>query len=284
MLLAKKSSLHPLSLQRRMESPSLGVLSLHLEGERCRVGCEFCYLGQRLGPAAEPLPTSLLQDILLRLDYEEVAVAVSEPAGAVREPLFAIAQAVASRGRTLTLTTTARVLADEPRLLEGVQRVNLSIDPRKGAVTTDSIGTAARRIKPRELVLIVSLVSPEWAERLLAGELHQLLALPEVDRLVLNGLKPPPPWCNRNFWLGAVARLAPLLDRELNRRLFLDCYVAARIFRLGGCPARPDISPGPEFRSCVYQPTADFRFATAPELAARLTGFVPPAECPFPID
>jgi hypothetical protein len=30
------------------ERADLGVLSIHLDGARCRVGCEFCYLGERV--------------------------------------------------------------------------------------------------------------------------------------------------------------------------------------------------------------------------------------------
>jgi len=104
-----------------------------------------------------------------------------------------------------------------------------------------------------------------------------------VDRVALNALKPPPPWCDRAFWLRTCARIAPLLAEHLDRRLFLDCYVAARILQLGGCPARPDVSPGREFRSCVYQAAPDFRFATVGELAERLANFTAPAVCPFPI-
>jgi hypothetical protein len=105
-----------------------------------------------------------------------------------------------------------------------------------------------------------------------------------VARVALSALKPPPPWCDRAFWLRALARLAPLLDEHLDRRLFLDCYVAARILRLGDCPARPDVSPGNAFRACVYQPAEDFRFATVDELARRLERFEAPRVCPFPID
>ena len=34
---------------------SLGVLSLHLDGSPCRVGCEFCYLGSRPDSQGAPL-------------------------------------------------------------------------------------------------------------------------------------------------------------------------------------------------------------------------------------
>jgi hypothetical protein len=146
--------------------------------------------------------------------------------------------------------------------------------------------------------LIVSLTTPEFAARLTDGLLAELVDAPDVDKVALNALKPPPPWCDRAFWLQALARLRPLLERALDRRLFLDCYVAARILRLGGCPARADLSPAPApapalassptgsgvaFRACVYQPAPDFVAADTDALAARLRGFTPPPVCPFPI-
>ncbi len=272
--------------------PSLGVLSIHLDGTVCRVGCEFCYLGDRVAPSAEGgLAHTMLGEILARLDYAEVAVAVSEPANHAVAPLSAIARAAAARGKPLSITTTASVLATAPALLDGVSRVNLSVDPRKGSVAPKLIALAARRAKaespgpiPREVVLIASLTTPAWAESLVGeGRLRELLELPEVDKVALNALKPPPPWCDRAFWLRTCARLAPLLKEHLDRRLFLDCYVAARILHLGGCPARPDVSPGNEFRSCVYQPAPDFRFGSAAELEEKLVEFAPPEVCPFPI-
>src|SRR5262249_30254485 len=58
---------------------SLGVLSIHLDGKPCRVGCEFCYLGARTGPGGDELDLGLIADALARLSYDEVAVAISEP-------------------------------------------------------------------------------------------------------------------------------------------------------------------------------------------------------------
>lgn len=269
---------------------SLGVLSLHLDGEPCRVNCEFCYLAGRAavdGTAKRALDPTLIAELLATLDYAEVAVAVSEPGGDAIAPMRAIVAAATARKKPVAITTTAAVLAAVPELIDGVRRVNLSIDPRKGSISPRLIGSSARAIRSvdREVVLIVSLISPEFAEVLIGGGLlSALVALPDVDKVALNALKPPPPWCDRAFWLRTCARLAPLLERHLDRRLFLDCYVAARILSLGGCPARPDVSPGPEFRSCVYQPFPDARFTSARELAQRLERFVAPTICPFPID
>jgi hypothetical protein len=134
---------------------------------------------------------------------------------------------------------------------------------------------------------VVTLDTPAFAARLVdGGLLAALVALPSVDKVALNALKPPPPWCDRAFWMRALARLEPLLARALDTRLFLDCYVAARLLQLGGCPARPDLSPAPggvAFRACVYQPAPDFVVADVPSLAARLDGFSAPATCPFSI-
>ncbi len=280
---------------------SLGVLSIHLDGAPCRVGCEFCYLGARAeARGGGGLDLALVEELLGRLEYEEVAVAVSEPGAGAVGPLRAIVAAATARGRPVAITTTAAVLAAAPALVEGTARVNLSIDPRKGPVSPRAVeraAAAARALGPpppkdggaegprsaREVALIVSLTSPEFAERLVGGLLDDLLALPSVDKVALNALKPPPPWCGRAFWLRTCARLAPLLERHLDRRLFLDCWVACRILGLGGCPARPDVSPGPSFRSCVYQPEPDLAFATVDELAAHLARFTPPERCPFPI-
>src|SRR6185436_20594524 len=98
----------------------------------------------------------------------------------------------------------------------------------------------------------------EYADRLARGLLAELLAAPEIDAVALNGLKPPPPWCDARFWIGFLARIRPLLDVHLGRRLHLDCYVAARILGLGDCPAKPDVAAGREFRACVYQARPDF--------------------------
>ena len=268
----------------------LGVLSLHLDGEVCRVGCEFCYLGQRKGESngSTGLDLGLVEQALERLDYREVAVAVSEPVETALAALPGIRRAAGKR--LLSVTTTVPV-AQTPGLLDGVDRLNLSIDPRKGLVSARAVARSVSAIRaqaPRtEIVLIVSLTTPEFAARLIdEGLLATLVDLPGADKVALNALKPPPPWCGRDFWMRALARLAPLLDRALDRRLFLDCWVAARLLGLGGCPARADLSPaggGVAFRSCVYQASADFVAAGSDELAARLRDFTPPAVCPFPI-
>jgi hypothetical protein len=270
---------------------SLGVLSVHLDGQRCRVGCEFCYLGAREPGGAGPPEPRLLDELLERLDYREVAVAVSEPAAAARPALEAIVRAAARRGRPVAVTTTVAVAA-EPGLLDGVARLSLSVDPRKGRVVPSHLERAARLAKvgrpSLEVVLIVSLISPEFAARLVEGRLlAALVDLPSVDKVALNALKPPPPWCDRAFWMRALGALEPLLARTLDTRLFLDCYVAARLLGLGGCPARPDLSTGRggiAFRSCVYQPTPDFTADGADEFVRRLSGFVAPAACPFPVE
>ena len=116
--------------------------------------------------------------------------------------------------------------------------------------------------------------------------LEALLELPDVDKVALNALKPPPSWCGREFWMRALGTLRPVLEHHLDRKLFLDCWVAARLLGLGGCPARADLTPaagGLAFRGCVYSPAPDFIAAGAAELTRKLTGFTPPASCPFPI-
>jgi hypothetical protein len=281
--------------------PSLGVLSIHLDGAPCRVGCAFCYLGARSGAGdAAGLDLGLLEALLGRLDFAEVAVAVSEPAEGALGPLGVIARAAAARGRPLSITTTAQVLARTPAVLDGASRLNLSVDPWKWgpSLSAERIahaaaaarGPAPTRTGQREIVLIVTLTDPGFCERLFGeGLLGALVDLPEVDRVALNALKPPPPWCGRAFWLRTAARIAPLLERALDRRLFLDCWVAARILGLGGCPARPDLSPAPgppgttAFRGCVYQPAAELEFRAPAELLDHLKDFAPPARCPFPI-
>ena len=94
----------------------LGVLSIHLDGAACRVGCEFCYLGARApsdpsspadGGGANHLDIKMLEDVLSRLDYAEVAVAVSEPAAPVLGLLRAIMLAAEARGKPVAITTTA---------------------------------------------------------------------------------------------------------------------------------------------------------------------------------
>jgi hypothetical protein len=264
---------------------ALGVLSIHLDGAPCRVGCEFCYLGARAGDAERPLDLGLVEELLARLDYAEVAVAVSEPGAAARTIAPSGSRAAARRRKPVALTTTPAVLRETPALADGVARINLSIDPRKGPVAPAWIASVAEPLRApgRELVLILTLASHAFADALIAGGLAALLELPSVDKIALSALKPPPDWCDRAFWLRACARLAPLLARHLDQRLFLDCQVAARILGLGPCPARPDVSPGNAFRSCVYQPRADFAFSDADDLTSRLADFVAPSACPFPI-
>ena len=143
---------------------------------------------------------------------------------------------------------------------------------------------------------MATLDTPEFATRLVdEGLLAALVALPSVDKVALNALKPPPPWCDRAFWMRAMARLRPLLATALDVRLFLDCYVGARLLGLGGCPGRADLSPGGggggagggggvvAFRSCVYQEVADFVTDDVAALAERVDDFVAPAVCPFAI-
>lgn len=275
---------------KRLPGPagrSLGTLSIHLDGVPCRVGCAFCYLGARSDPPAPPDP-ALLADALGRLVYDEVAVAISEPLAPALPLLAAI---VAAARAPVAVTTTLQLARQSPSLFAGVARANLSVDPAKGAVDLERIDATARALKAQhpalEIVLIASLATPEFAERLVgAGLLAALVDLPGIDKVALNALKPPPDWCDRAFWLRTLARLQPLLARALDSRLFLDCYVAARLLGLGGCPARADLSPAPDgvaFRGCVYQAAPDFVAADAATLARRLVGFTPPAVCPFTI-
>ena len=181
-----------------------------------------------------------------------------------------------------------KVSVTEPRRLTLKKR-------GKGPVTAATVHAAAssaRALVPEaEIVLIVTLSTQRFARDLLGGLLRDLVELEAIDRLALNAVKPPPHWCDRRFWLSALAQLGPLLRDHLDRRLFLDCYVAARILGLGGCPARPDLSPAGAgskaaiaFRGCVYQPAPDFVTSSAAELTLRLSGFVAPAVCPFPIE
>jgi hypothetical protein len=280
----------------RAGGASLGVLSVHVDGTVCRVGCEYCYLGARTDGVAGAPAGPLLEELLDRLSYDEIAVAVSEPAAGARPTLAAIRAAAARRRRPVAVTTTLAVAASDPDLLDGVQRLNLSLDPRKGRVSPARVAALARLVKgrarahgPLEVVLIVSMISPAFAARLVEGGLlAALVDLPDVDKVALNALKPPPPWCDRAFWMRTLSSLRPLLARALDTRLFLDCYVAARLVGTGGCPARPDLSTAHggaiAFRSCVYQATPDFAASTADEFARRLEGFVAPAACPFPVE
>jgi hypothetical protein len=282
---------YPLSTRLADEKRSLGTLSVHLEGTACHVGCEFCYLGARQDASAEPLAVDLVTAALAQLRYDELAIAVSSATLESAAALGQLVAAAATRGVPATLTTTAAVVKALPSLLAGVARLGLSIDPRKGRVLPSQIARLAVELRQQypalEIVLIVSLQSPEFADQLIRdGLLQQLVDLPQVDKVALNALKPPPPWCDRAFWLHTLAELRPLLLRALDQRLFLDCYVAARLLGLGPCPARADLSPaatGVAFRSCVYQASPDFVAADVTTLARRLRGFVPPPVCPFPI-
>jgi hypothetical protein len=266
------------------------VLSIHLDGEVCRVGCEFCYLGARRGQSG-PADLDLLEKLVERIIFDELAVAVSDPAPAAAPAITRLAALAQRRGKPLAITTTQQIIVAHPELVDGAARVNLSVDPRKGAVDPQRISALAASLHARvpslDVVLIVSLIDPEFADRLIRGGLlAELVDLPTVDKVALNALKPPPPWCDRAFWLRTLKALEPLLARALDTRLFLDCYVAARILGLGGCPARADLSPAPNsfaFRACVYQPVADLHAGDADTLARALRGFIPPAVCPFPI-
>jgi hypothetical protein len=276
---------------KRDGARSLGTLSLHLDGAPCRVGCAFCYLGARRadanGPAAPDL--ALLIDALARLRYDEVAVAVSEPLA----PALPLVTAIVAAARApVAITTTLQLARQAPALFDGgVARANLSVDPAKGAVDVARIAATAQALKARqpqlEIVLITSLTTPEFAAQLVdEGLLAALVDAPSVDKVALNALKPPPDWCDRAFWLRTLAKLQPLLARALDSRLFLDCWVAARLLGLGGCPARADLSPttgGVAFRGCVYSAAPDFVAGDAATLAARLERFIAPAVCPFPI-
>jgi hypothetical protein len=278
--------------------PKLGVLSIHLEPGRCRVGCEFCYLGLRDderstgGAPARALIESFTAAIE-RVEFDELAVAVNEPRDQWLELLGALGRVVRARGRELTLTTTLDVAGAgaEPLLASGATRVNLSLDPSKGSTTAARVADVSRALKAvrsdLDIVVLATLESELFARELVdGGGLRALLDLATIDKVVLNGVKPPPAWCDSRFWMRAAGTLAPLIDRHIDRRLFLDCYVAARIFRLGECPARPDLTPsdgGLAFRSCVYQPSADFVTRDPAELSSRLRGFSAPKSCPFPI-
>jgi hypothetical protein len=280
---------------------SVGTLSIHLEGARCRVGCAFCYLGARAGDADsrssgfDGPALALLVEHLRALRYDELAVAVSEPAGRAARALPALVEAAAGRGLPVAVTTTLAVASRHAALITppGVTRVSLSIDPDKGAVAVERVAAVVERLRaaasrPLEVVLLVSLVSPAFTHALTdGGLLAALVDLPSVDAVALNALKPPPPWCDRRFVMATLGRLQPLLARALDRRLHLDCWIAARLLRLGPCPARADLTPtagGLAFRSCVYQPAIDFVATDALTTRARLRSFEAPARCPFRYD
>lgn len=272
---------------------TLGMLSIHLDGAPCAVGCRFCYLGARTGSGGTVRPDQLhlplVAQALQVLRYDEVAVAVSEPLDEAAPRLRAL---VAAARAPVSVTTTPQLARRAPELFDGIARVSLSIDSHKGVVEPariEALAASLRAAHPAlEIVLLATLDSPDFAARLVdGGLLAALVDLPSVDRVSLTALKPPPPWCDRAFWMRALARLGPLLARALETRLHLDCYVAARLLHLGGCPARADLSPadgGVAFRACVYQPAPDFVAADVPSLASRLSDFRPPAACPFAID
>ncbi len=274
---------------------TLGTLSIHLEGSPCRVGCDWCYLGARVeasdvssGGRPDHLHLPVVAEALGRLHYDEVAVAVSEP---LEEALPRLQAIVAAARAPVAVTTTPQLARRAPRqLLEGVARLNLSIDSHKGVVEparVQALTSALKAAHPAlEIVLIATLDTPAFAARLIDdGLLAALVALPSVDKVALNALKPPPPWCDRRWWMGALGRLEPLLAEHLETRLFLDCYVAARLVGLGGCPGRADLSPaanGLAFRACVYQPAPEL-VGGVDALAAAARDYQPPATCPFDI-
>ena len=283
------------------QAVDLGVLSVHFDGGRCHVRCAFCYLGVREGTAQSGVPVELLCASLEQLPYQELAIALSEPVEPVLPTLRRLVDVVTEHGRLVTVTTTIAGALCLPQLAwQGIGRLNVSFDPQKGQkkaavglVSPQDVAEALRLIPAEvEKVLIVTLSSQAFAEELWSGLLAALVALPEVDRVALSGLKPPPPWCDSSYWLRSLARIGGLLREHLDQRLFLDCYVAARILKVGGCPARPDLSPTSKeessrgrlaFRSCVYQPRADFVVESAEALAVQLADFAAPERCPFPI-
>jgi hypothetical protein len=270
---------------------TLGTLGLHLDGRPCRVGCSFCYLGARSLPGSadgDELFPDTAAAVVARAPASGIAVAVSEPASRWRPALAAVKEAAAARGLPVAITTTAAVLAKDPWVVAGCRTLNLSIDPVKGSVDVAALSRVLARARDQfpdiglEIVGLVSLVSAAFADRLAGGLLGELIAMPALSFVGLNGLKPPPAWCDRAFWLRFLSRVSPLLDRHLHRRLHLDCYVSARILGFGDCPKKPDVS-GREFRACVYQARPDFVFADAADLAARTADYVAPPACPFPV-
>jgi hypothetical protein len=264
---------------------ALGTLGFHLDGRPCRVGCAYCYLGARNAPSERKLDGALAAEIVAAADARDVAVAISEPASRWRSGLEAISAAARARGLPVAVTTTPDVVARDPWVTAGVSRLTVSVDPAKGDVDVAALRRvlAAVARPDLEIVALPSLVSAEYAGRLAGGLLEELLDAPEISAVALNGLKPPPPWCDRRFWIGFLARIRPLLDVHLGRRLHLDCYVAARILGLSACPAKPDVTAGREFRSCVYQAQPDFVFIDAADLARRTARYQAPGACPFAI-
>src|SRR5689334_11986370 len=82
----------------------LGVLSVHLDGARCRVECDFCYLGQRkqAGATTSDSPDRL-GDLIGDIDFDELAVALSEPVAPVRGALEKLIGVARRKGRPLTV-------------------------------------------------------------------------------------------------------------------------------------------------------------------------------------
>jgi hypothetical protein len=267
--------------------------------------------GAVAAPTERTLDPELLAAIVAESPAADIAVAISEPARRWRRGLEALAAAARARGVALSVTTTAAVIAADPWVLDAPQRVSLSLDPEKDERATpsepgsrattggDSVEPSGlwtvtlrhalahcvevKRRRPLEVVGLVTLSSPAFAESLASGLLGELLDGDGFDAIALNGLKPPPAWSDRAFWLRFCRRIQPLLARHLNRKLHLDCYVGARFLGLGPCPAKPDVSPGREFRACVYQPAPDFVFADATELARLMATYEAPEACPFPL-
>lgn len=278
----------------------LGVLSIHLDASPCSRGCPFCYLGRRVPgrDAATTFTPALLAAVLGALEYDEAAVAVNRDDEASERAVELAAHCAHARGRRLALTTTPDVVLARPRIADTADRLTLSVDPlkwpfarpgkgaREGDVSMAELiawlPTLARA--GRELTLVVTLSDAAFAEAMFAHGLGRLLAVPSVDQVAVHGLKPPPPWSNGRLWLAACAQAGALLKRHLGNRLFFDCAVAVHLFGLGDCPGRPDVSPGREFRSCVYQEAPDFVFSDAVELSERLRGWHPPARCPFALE
>jgi pyruvate-formate lyase-activating enzyme len=266
---------------------ALGTLGFHVDGTPCRVGCAYCYLGARPRARERALAPEAAAEVAAALPARELAISLSEPALKWRPHVEALAKVACARELPLAITTTLDIAGAYPWVAELADRVSLSVDPAKGARSVDpaaiaQVATAARS-SGAEVVALASLVSKEFSEHLAAGLLAALIDIEPLTAVALNGLKPPPPWCDASYWRRFCARVAPLLDRHLGRKLVLDCYVSARIFGLGDCPAKPDVAAGREFRSCVYQRDPDFVFADAEELARRLRGWQAPARCPFPI-
>ncbi len=266
-------------------STRLGTLGFHLDGRPCRVGCSFCYLGARPAAGERALDPHVAAAIVAEAPARDVAVAISEPAARWRAGLDAIVGAARRRGLGVAVTTTPQVALADPWVTAGATRLTMSVDPAKGEDCFEVCAEAAARVRRPglEIVALPSLVSPEFCARLAGGGVAELLAAPAIDAVALNGLKPPPAWCDRGFWLQFLLALRPLLDLHLGRRLHLDCYVAARILGLGACPGKPDVAAGREFRSCVYQARPDFVFTDAADLTARTAEFVVPGACPFVI-